>query len=341
MLIPFIIEWRNSMSHFKKILISFLLILSCIFQTTVHASSSYSYVALSDYHVTTQIGDEFYLVALTSTGKKPTWKSSNSKIASVNTYGRVTAKSSGTASITAKIKNAEASCKITVTKTELTLNKSSLSLEHGETFQLTGTTSNHSNITWKSSKKSVAAVSENGLITAYKPGQATITAKANDTKVTCKINVKKPDVRISLTALSLYRKEQRKLSVTVSSNISPVWKSNKKSVVTVNERGLITAVKHGTAIISATVDGVSAKCYITVKQPTIKLSQTKLTMKAGTSHNITADVSSGNSPEWTSSNTAVATVSNGTITALSKGTVSIYASEDGIKTKCSVAVTES
>ena len=328
------------MSHFKKILLCFLLIVSCLSQTAVHASTEFSYVSLSHYKVTSKIGDEFYIIALTSNGKKPTWKSSNSKVASVNTYGKVTAKSSGTATITAKIKNAEASCKITVTKTELNLNKTSLSLEHGETFQLTGTTSNHSEITWKSSKRSIATVSEDGLITACKPGEAIITAKANDTKTTCKITVRKPSVRISLTSLRLYRKEQRRLSVSVSSNLPPVWRSSKKSVVEVNERGMITAVKHGTAIVSATVDGVSAKCYVTVKQPTLTLSKSNLTLKVGSHSEIKAEVSSGNSPQWSSSNTAIATVSNGTITALSKGKVSIYAIEDGIKAKCSVTVTD-
>ncbi len=326
------------MSNFKKYLICILLILSCFSQTVTHACSSFSYVSLSHYNVTTYIGNEFYILALTSSGKKPTWKSSNQRVASVNTYGKVTTKHSGTATITAKIKDAEATCKITVTKTEITLNQTSVSLEHGSTFHITGKTSNSSPISWKSDKKSIATVSEDGFVTAYKPGIATITAKADDSQATCTIRVKEPEVRISLTSLRLYRKEQRLLSATVSSNQPVKWKSSKKSVVLVDDRGLITAEKHGSAIITATVDGVIAKCYVTVKQPTMSLSHTTLTLKKGHSQRITAEVSSGNSPNWSSSNASVATVSNGTITGIEKGKATITAMEDGVKQKCSVII---
>lgn len=332
------------MSHFKKILICILLTISIVTQTPVHAystgQSSFNYVFLSVCKTTWNIGDEFYITALTSNGKKPSWKSSNSRVASVNTYGKVTAKNTGTATITAKIPNAEASCKITVSKTYITLNSTSVTLEHGETFLLTGKTSNRSKIKWKSSKKSVATVSECGLITAMKPGYTSVTAKADSTTVTCRVTVKKPDVRISQTAVRLYRTHQVKLSANVSSNLNPVWKSSSKSVATVNERGMVTALKHGTAKITATVDGVSATCYITVNQPSVSLNKTSLSLKKGKSEELKAYVSSGNYPQWRSSNTSVATVSNGTITARSKGKATIYATEDGMKAKCSVVVTD-
>lgn len=332
------------MSHFKKILFSFMLIFTCFFQTlyteTIIDAESFSYVSLSHNNVTTHIGNQFFIIALTSTGKKPTWKSSNQKVASVNTYGQVTTKHSGTALITAKIKDAEATCKVTVTKTEISLCKTVVTLEHGDTYQLSGKTSNRSSITWKSNKKSIATVSENGLITAYKPGEAVITAHADDSQTACKVIVKKPEVRLSLSATTLYRKEQRLLSAKVSSNQVPQWKSSKKSVATVDDRGLLTAVKHGSAIITATVDGVSSKCYVTVKQPTIELSHTALTLKAGQSMRIAANVSSGNSPQWSSSNTSIAKVSNGTIIGVSKGKTTISAIEDGVKAKCSVVITE-
>lgn len=332
------------MSHFKKNLICILLILSFFLQTPVYAhstgKSSFSCVILSVYQSTVKIGDEFFIVALTSTGKKPSWKSSNSRIASVNTYGKVTAKNTGTALITAKIKDAEASCNVTVTPTEITLSNTSITLEHGETFTLKGTTSNRSKIKWNSSKKSIATVTENGTITALKPGDTVITAKADSTTVTCKVKVKKPTLRISQTAVSLYRTEQVKLFATASSGLTPTWKSSKKSVATVSERGMVTAVKHGLAKITATLDGVTVTCYITVKQPKISLNKSNLSLKKGEYKELKADVSSGNSPQWMSSNTSVATVSNGTVTAVSKGKANIYAIEDGMKAKCSVVVTE-
>lgn len=329
------------MSHFKKFFFCFLFCFLLVSKQSIYASTSCPYVVLSVYDEITDIGDEFYIVALTSTGKKPTWKSSNSKIASVNTYGKVTAKKAGTVSITAKIKDAEATCKIKVRKTEIVLNKKSISLEHNETFKLSAETSNHSEVTWKSSKKSIAAVHSDGTVTGIKPGETTITAKADGSSVSCKIKVRKPSVRISQTSITLYRKQRKRLTASVSSNITPVWKSNKKSVATVNETGVITAIKHGTATITATVDGVSKTCTVTVKPPAIKLSKEALSIKTGNTITLEAEVSSGISPIWSSSNTSIATVStHGTIQGLAKGKAYIYATEDGVKKRCTVTVTD-
>ena len=134
------------MTKIKKILLPILLcvIIICSFplQTiSASSSSSFSFIILTKYSAIADIGNEFNIFAITSTGKQATWKSSNSKVASVNTYGKVTAKKAGTATITAKIKNAEASCKVTVNKTEISLSKVSSSIERGETLVLSATTS--------------------------------------------------------------------------------------------------------------------------------------------------------------------------------------------------------
>lgn len=326
------------MKHIRDLLISFLLCISLLSQTTIVASTEIPYVVLSLYGATVDIHDEFYIIALTSTGKKPTWKSSDSKIVSVNTYGKITAKRSGSAIVTAKIKDAEASCKIKVKKTTISLSDKSVSLEHGGSTVITASTSNGSKVTWKTSKKSIATIEEDGTITGQKPGVTTITAHADGSIATCQVRIKKPTVRLSRSSVSLYRKERVHLSAIVSSSISPKWKSDKKSVATVTENGWVTAQKHGQATITAAVDGVTSKCYITVKQPKIKLSQTEVTLSVGEHIKITAEVSSGNSPEWTSSNSSIATVSNGTICAIAKGTAYVYAKEDGVKERCKVIV---
>lgn len=335
------------MSRSKKLFVSLTLCFTILFisvmlpASSIHALDSLSFIILSKYKASLDIGDDFYLIAITSNGKMPTWKSSNSKVASVNTYGLVTAKKAGTATITAKIKNAEASCQVTVVKTQINLNKSSLTLERNGTAKLTATTSNQSEVTWKSSRTSIATVDENGKVTAIKPGEATITAKADQSTTTCKVTVKQPTVILNKTKLVLYRKQTAKLSASVSSGVNPLWKSNKKGVATVDQNGIVTGVKHGTAIITAVVDGVSKSCEVIVQQPAIQLSAQELTLREGSSHKLTAAVSSGNSPVWSSSNSSVATVDSiGTITAVSKGRAYIYASEDGIKVRCTVYVTK-
>ncbi|MDF2590318.1 MAG: hypothetical protein K0S41_4161 [Anaerocolumna sp.] len=328
---------------FLSILLSISLILLSIPSQTVSAfpTDSIAFVILSRYDAVANIGDEINLIAVSTNGKQVTWKSSDSKIASVNTYGTVTAKKAGRAIITAKVKNAEASCQITVNKTKVVINKTSASIERDETLKLSATTSNGSIVTWKSSKSSIATIDENGTVTGIKPGKTTITVKADGTTATCIITVKSPTVKLDKTKVKLYRNQTVKLNATVSSKVNPTWKSNKKSVAIVDETGTVTAIKNGTAIITATVDGVSKTCEITVTKPDITLSSTELSLKKGEQKKLTATVSSGNLPVWTTSNSNIVSVnSNGEITALQKGTAYVYASEDGTKVRCVIKVTE-
>ena len=139
-----------------------------------------------------------------ATNKNVTWKSSNTKIATVDGNGKVTAVAAGTATITCTAKadkSKSATCKITVTNpavkvTKLRMNKTSVDLLKGKTVQLkvTVTPSNATNkaVTWTSSNKRIATVTSNGLVKAVRTGTVTITARAKDgsgKKVTCKINV--------------------------------------------------------------------------------------------------------------------------------------------------------
>ena len=317
-----------------------MLLISDFYTTTAYASTSgYEFVVLNTFSKTLNIGDEFFLVAVTSTGKKPTFSSSDKSVASVNTYGKITAKKAGTAMITAKIKNGEASCKIKVNQTSIQLSAKQISLEIGYSAKLKASVSTGHAVKFKSGKSSIASVSETGVILAKKAGTTTITATADKTSVSCKVTVKQPKVKINRSSVSLYRKEKVKLSVTSTSKHAPKWKSNKKSVATVDENGTVTAVKNGTATITATVDGVSKTCEVTVKKPTVSFEKENITLTVGKEYQAKAKVSSKNKPEYSSSNTSIATVdSNGNIRAVSAGKAYIYAKEDGVKARLTVTV---
>lgn len=318
------------------------LLLSGFFQPITASSATLpNFVLLSKYKNTVDIGEEFYIIAVTSNGQLPSWKSSDSKIASVNTYGKVTPKKAGSVTITAKIKNGEASALITVKPTKITIVQKSTSIERGETVSLLASTSNKSKVKWKSSSKSIAKVDDNGIVTGVKPGEVTITATANGSEATCIVKVKSPTLKLDKTKITLYRGQTASLLSTVSSGFAPKWKTNKKSVAIVDDKGTITAIKNGTAIITATIDGTSKTCEVVVEKPTIQLSKTELSLKKGQSASLTAKVSSGNSPVWTSSNQTLVSVDfSGKVTALEKGRAYIYATEDGTKVKCTVYVTE-
>lgn len=303
------------------------------------ASTGYEFVILSQYEKTMKIGDSFYLAAVTTNGKTPKFSSSNSAVASVNTYGKVTAKKAGSAEITAKTTNGEASCKVTVKKTTIVLSQQSLALENGASARLTVKTSTGHTVKWKSSKTSIASVDENGVVLAKKPGAAVVTATVDKNSAECKVTVKSPKVKLSRTSVSLYRKGTVKLSVSTTSKSMPKWKTNKKSVATVDENGQVTAIKNGTAIITVTVDDVSKSCEVTVKKPTVRFSTQSIELCVGEQYKSQVKVSSGNKPTFSSSNTSVAEVSeNGVITARTAGKAYIYASEDGAKDKMTVIV---
>lgn len=340
-------KWRNSMSKNKKILktafavlcMISMLIFSNYGATTVRAAFGCEFVILNTYARTLKIGDTFQLIAVTTNGKKPSFSSGSSAVASVNTYGKITAKKAGTTVITAKIRNGEASCKITVEKTKIELSAKSISLENGESAKLKASVSTGHPVKYKSSKSSVASVDEDGVILAKKPGTATITVTADKTSKSCKVTVKQPSVKLSKSSVSLFRKEKIRLSVTASSKSKPKWKTNKKSVATVDSSGTVCAVKHGTAIITVTVDGVSKTCEVTVKKPDIKFETDSVTLKTGETFQSKVTVSSKNKPEYSSSNSNVASVDkNGKIYAKSAGKAYIYAKEDGVKERMTVIV---
>lgn len=333
------------MNNFKKlssILLSMILIIICFFAEPTYAKSSDNYyIIISQYYENLNIGDEFFLIAFVSNGKSPSFKSSDSKIVSVNSYGLVKAKRAGSATITAYKGSAYATCLITVNPTSITLNSYSLSLENGKSFKLSAKCSSKSLIKWKSSKSSVASVDSSGLVTAKKPGTALISATADGYTKQCSVTVKSPTISLNMSNISCYRCDVSYLTATTSSGLAPKWKSNRSSVATVDSSGKVTAIKNGTAIISATLDGVTATCNVTVKKPQITLDCYELSIKNGCSKKLIATVSSKNIPTFTSSNLAVATVSQtGCISARKKGIAYITVTEDGTKIKCKVIVTD-
>ena len=83
----------------------------------------------------------------------------------------------------------------TVSVSGVNLDKTTISLEVGESVTLSATVSPNNatdkTVTWSSSDETVAIV-ENGKVTAVKEGEATITAKSGDKTAECKVTVTAP-----------------------------------------------------------------------------------------------------------------------------------------------------
>lgn len=159
-------------------------------------------LTLNETDITMNVGDTTTLTATLSpkdTTVTYTWSTSNSKVATVNTNGTITAKSGGNAVITVKSSNnLTATCNVTVISSDIAvisvkLNKTALTIKKGNSEKLTATITpsdaTDKTITWTSSNTSVATVS-GGTVKALKKGTATITAKTSNGKTaTCDVTV--------------------------------------------------------------------------------------------------------------------------------------------------------
>ncbi len=159
-------------------------------------------------------------------------------------------------------------------KTKIALNqKGTVTLAPNKTLQLTATVSTGAAVKWKSSKKSVADVDAGGLVTAHKEGKATITAKAGGKTAKVTIKVVDPLKPKKLTIgqgkkTTLYTGDK----LTLVTRLAPetarselTFKSSKKSVASVDDKGVVTARKKGKAKITVTcVKNKKAKATITV-----------------------------------------------------------------------------
>lgn len=159
--------------------------------------------------------------------------------------------------------------------TKVTVNKKKLTLGVKETFQLAAQTAPadaSDAITFSSSKKSVAAVSANGKITAKRTGKTVITATAaNGKKATCTVTVKKAPKKITtkVKTKTLKKGKSFKIKVNLAKNAASnklTYKSSKPKVVSVSKNGKVTAKKKGTATITVrTYNGKKATIKVTVR----------------------------------------------------------------------------
>lgn len=257
---------KSIYSIISILLLSILMLFTPFTRMTVDAATLPPLIVLTKYSKTMAVGDEFQLIAVASNGKQPSFKSSKASIASVNTYGLITAKKAGTCKITAKVKNAEASCLITVRPTSLAIKPGSFSLYRQGKKQLTAVSSTGHPVVWKSNKSSVATVDENGLVTAVKHGTAKITAAVDGVSASCTITVKQPEIKLSASELSITAGNTCRLSATVSSGNAPEWSTSNMNVISIDQNGNIRALKKGRAYVYAREDGVKVRCTVTVSE---------------------------------------------------------------------------
>jgi len=296
---------------------------------------------------TATIGTTFYYVVVTNVNN------------SVNGIKTATATSNATA-VTVSTPQ--------IAVTDVTLNKTSLSLSIGDSEQLTATVDpyNASNktVAWRSDNETVATVSNNGTVNAVANGIAIITVATQDGGKTanCVVLVMSSDiyvmdVRLNKTILSLTVGDSEQLTATVApdnvSNKTVTWSSSREAVASVSNDGTITAVAAGVAIITVATQegGKTANCVVMVFSQDIhvtdvSLNKTILSLVVGDSEQLKATIAPNNATNqalaWSSSAPGIANVNaDGTVTALSEGSATIFVTtQDGNKeAKCNVTIT--
>ncbi len=129
-------------------------------------------------------------VTKTKVTGKVTFKSSNKKVATVNSKGVITGKKAGKAVITVKVGKYTKKLTVKVKKPSFKLVKSSAKLKKGKKTTIKVKAAPVSKVTYKTSNKKVATVNSKGVVTAKKKGTAKITVKCNGITRTFKVTVK-------------------------------------------------------------------------------------------------------------------------------------------------------
>jgi|GEM_PF-5928272 len=136
------------------------------------------------------VGGKIKIEANSDPSSKITYKTSNKKIATVDSKGVVKGIKKGSAKITVTSNGIAKTFKVTVKKQTLKLKKSNTTVTAGKTITINATASPTGKITYKSSNKKIATVTSSGVVKGVKAGKATITVTCNGVSKSFKVTVK-------------------------------------------------------------------------------------------------------------------------------------------------------
>ncbi len=274
------------------------------------------------------------------------FSSSAAKYATVDEQGVVTGVAKGKATITAKAADgsgAKVSKTINVLQQPLGVAfkapPAQLSVGTNKKISATVSPNNTSDKTlvWTSSNEFIATVSKNGTVTPLYPGQVTITAAAKDFPdvfASSNFTVVQPAQKIELSEskLNILVQETAQLSYVISPDYttdkSVLWTSSRPEVASVDQNGLVSAHKRGTATITvACQDGSkkAAKATVNVIQPLygMTLNKDEIRVGLGATGTLTAVLepldASNNKVRWVSNDPNIARVSGSSIKATVTG----------------------
>lgn len=290
-----------------------------------------------------------------ATDKSVTWSTSNKKIATVTSTGRVTGKKIGKCVIRAVANDGSgvsATCSIRVVRkvTSVKLNRKTASVYVGNTFKLKKkikpSNATIKTVTWSSADNEIATVDSKGNVVGVAPGVVKIIATAKDGSnkaAACLVTVKE---KVPSTGISAVNSEMtmvvgtsKSVEFTTQPNNSTdnlYYTSDNANVVTVNSRGKVYAKALGSATVYATTtSGATAAVEIKV----VSLNKTNINMRQYDTETIWVN-GVDTSVRWYSQNPQIATVANGKIVGRKPGRTVVYAVVDGTRVRCPVRITK-
>ena len=211
------------------------------------------------------------------------WRTSNSKIITVDQKGNVKAVNNGTAWVTAKGNNGqEKSCKITVKNApaKITLTKGVLTIGVGEKYSLGSNVNDGAGCatrTYRTSNSSVVKMTKTnwtGEFVGVKPGVAYVTVRTyNGKEHSCKVTVKAAPKSVTISKKTLTMKVGQTATLSCWTNdgsgcAKRTFRTSNSSIVKMtntNWTGSFKAVKAGTAWVTVrTYNGKESSCKVTV-----------------------------------------------------------------------------
>lgn len=247
-------------------------------------------IILSEQTLTLDIGSDVILSAEVkpddATDKTIIWSSDNDDVATVSDKGLVSAVGVGEAKVTATSGDITATCEVTVNPIKvdgvsLSANRLVIEVSEDATLVANITPENATNkkVVWSSEDKTIAAVSDYGVVSGVSVGKTVITATTEDGgfSATCEVevnNIMVKNIFLDYSSMSILPTEIRQITAekTPSNafNKKLIWSSSNPEVATVSEDGLVEAIEEGIATITVESEdgGANATCDVYVEDIT-------------------------------------------------------------------------
>ena len=274
------------------------------------------------------------------------FSSSSPENITIDGAGRIRGVSVGSAVLMAKGAGFEGGVKVAVLSpmTGIHIQRLHRKINIGEqvslfvSFQPADTT-DEKNVSWESSDQTVASVNEAGVLTAHKPGKTVIRAVCGTHRAEREIEIFARLKGISFQEEKHYLLKDEEITPLLryepentTDDKKAVYSSSDEKIASVDEEGLVTALKAGETVITAQVGDFSAQTVVIVRVPMtgIAFEEGGRSLSRGSRMTLPvlyfpADTNDDRSLSWESSDPSVMSVKDGELTALKAGRATITA----------------